>query len=165
MDSDTPQNLKTLEINRAHDEMHNPFRPHIAAMTNISVVDGYSPLLDRDMTVTSVTPHQTLKPWIFWRSGDVLSVKCPPPPPPSSRPPPNYTLIQKSILPRPGVGADDGHTTWRYLFAGADGRQWHAVRHKHRHRERYCGSRSWGPSSSSSSQRGLATVTVSGLGI
>ena len=38
-----------------------------------------------------------------------------------------------------GAGADDGHTTWRYLFAGADGRQWHAVRH--RHRERYCGSR------------------------
>ena len=38
-----------------------------------------------------------------------------------------------------GVGADDGHTTWRYLFAGADGRQWHAV--CHRHRECYCGSR------------------------
>ena len=31
-----------------------------------------------------------------------------------------------------GAGADDGHTTWRYLFAGADGRQWHAVRHRHR---------------------------------
>ena len=76
LDSDTPQNLKTLEINGAHDEMHNPFRPHIAAMTNISVVDGYSPLLDRYMTVTSVTPHPTLKPWIFRRSGDVLSVKC-----------------------------------------------------------------------------------------
>ena len=24
-----------------------------------------------------------------------------------------------------GVGADNGHTTWRYLFAGADGRRWH----------------------------------------
>ena len=36
-----------------------------------------------------------------------------------------------------GAGADDGHTTWRYLFAGADGRQWHAVRH--RHRACYCG--------------------------
>ena len=42
LDSDTPQNLKTLEINGAHDEMHNPFRPHIAAITNISVVDRYS---------------------------------------------------------------------------------------------------------------------------
>ena len=38
-----------------------------------------------------------------------------------------------------GAGADDGLTTWRYLFAGADGRQWHAVRH--RHRACYCGSR------------------------
>ena len=38
-----------------------------------------------------------------------------------------------------GVGADDGHTTWRYLFAGADDRQWHVVRH--RHRVCYCGSR------------------------
>ena len=53
------------------------------------------PLLDRYMSVTSVTALQTLKPWIVWRSGEVLSVKCSPPP--SSRPPPNYTVIKKSI--------------------------------------------------------------------
>ena len=32
------------------------------------------PLLDRYMSVTSVTALQTLKPWIFWRSGDVLTL-------------------------------------------------------------------------------------------
>ena len=77
MDSDTPQNLKTLEINGAHDEMQDPFRPHIAAMTNISVVDGYStvarPLPDR---YVGYTPSNTQALDILWRYGDVLSVKC-----------------------------------------------------------------------------------------
>ena len=38
-----------------------------------------------------------------------------------------------------GAGVDDGHTTWRYLFARADGCQWHAVRHSDR--VCYCGAR------------------------
>ena len=80
LDSDTlkPENL--LKIEGAQDEMQDPFRPHVAAITISSVVDRYptvtQPLLDRYMSVTSVTPLQTLKPWIFWRSGEVLSVKC-----------------------------------------------------------------------------------------
>ena len=60
------------------------------------------PLLDRYMSVTSVTALQTLKPWIFWRSGEVLSVKCSPPPP-LLWTPPNYTLTQKSIHRAPGL--------------------------------------------------------------
>ena len=81
--STTPQHwvclvLKTLEINGAHDEIQDLFRPHVAAITYVSVAGRYCtrPLLDRYMSVTSVMPLQTLKPWIFWRSGEVLSVKC-----------------------------------------------------------------------------------------
>ena len=95
-----------MEINGVHDETQDHFAHIFAAITNISVVDFYStvtrPLLDRYMSVTSVTALQTLKPWIFWRSGDVLSVKCSPPPP-SSGPPPNYTLTKKSIHRAPVV--------------------------------------------------------------
>ena len=36
-----------------------------------------------------------------------------------------------------GVVAEVSHTVRSYLFAGADGRQWHAARH--RHRVCYCG--------------------------
>ena len=55
--------------------------------------DRYNPYL----TVTTPDP---LKHWIFWCSGDVLSVKCSPSPPLLWEPP-NYTLIQKSILRGP----------------------------------------------------------------
>ena len=51
MDSDTPQNLKTLEINEVLVMKCTTHSPHIAAITNISVIDGYSnvtgPLIDR----------------------------------------------------------------------------------------------------------------------
>ena len=48
---------------------------HIAAITNSSALDRYStvtrPLLDRYVRYTP----SALKPWIFWRSAEVLSVK------------------------------------------------------------------------------------------
>ena len=34
--------MKTLEINGAYDEMQDLFRPHIAAITHVSVVGCYS---------------------------------------------------------------------------------------------------------------------------
>ena len=50
-------------------EMQDPFRPHVAAITNISVVDRYT-TVTRYICVTSVTVHpsntQALDILAFW---------------------------------------------------------------------------------------------------
>ena len=61
--------LKTLEINGAHDEMQELFRPHIAAITYVSVVGRYS-TVTRPLHVRYVryTPSNTqaLDILAFW---------------------------------------------------------------------------------------------------
>ena len=48
-----------------------------------------------------------------------------------------YAQVYTSGNVAAGVGAEVSHTVRSYVFAGADGRQWHAARH--RHRVCYCG--------------------------
>ena len=69
MDSDTPQNLKTLEIYEVLMMKCTTHSPHIAAITNISVVDRCStvtrPLHDRYVGYTP-SNTQALDILAFW---------------------------------------------------------------------------------------------------